>query len=899
MSQSPPLTNEPASRLKVCRAEVDAIRAHARTLFEGGATGIQVAAAISEATEAFVKRVFQETVGRMPEDRRALIGKNVALVAVGGTGRGELCPYSDVDLLFLIRPAAKQEIGDCISEAVRDYWDAGLRLGHAVRSVPDTISLARQQIDVATALVEARLLWGDSALFDQLVTDFQRKVVRSRVAAFIEDCVESREKERAEYGSAVKQLEPDVKRSPGGLRDLHLLRWVGFARFGTASVDSLRLQGALSRDEARILLTAYEFLKHVRVDLHFAAGRCQDVLVRDEQLRIADERHIEGTIAQRPVERFMQTYFRHSTAIAELSERFVTLHRPRSFLAGLVRSLTTHRSDGIYLVATDSIDVVRRHRDQVLSSLEGILKFYRTAALYQIAPSAKFAEKIREAVPRLEGDVSAQSAALFRDILNCHGNLGLILRSMFRTGVLEIVVPPMAHARCLLQFNQYHSYTVDEHTLRTIEELERLDHDPGPLGAAYRAVRKKYVLHLAMLLHDLGKGYDEDHSLVGRAIADRMADRLRMTDEDRETLVYLVYRHLAMAHQAFRRDNSEYEGILDFSREVGSAERLRMLFVLTAADVTAVGPGVWTQWKSQLVTELYERTMVLLGGQDAAADQARRLGEIKRRVMQFILTPASPPREASDETRIRGLLETLPAHYLTTTTMERIAFDVRSILHYRPGQIQVEGHFDPPTQTVDYGIITHENDVQGCFHKATGVLTAHRLAIVSAEICTTPDGFVIDSFRVHDRDFAGAVPSGRIDEVAAAMENTLSGRVRVEELFQRNRRFGGGAKPQSLSNLPARVVIDNGSSERFTVIDVFSHDRPGLLYTVSRKIFELELSVVSAKIATHLDQVVDVFYVTDRSDRKIEDPARLKEIQSTLLATLDHFERQEWRRFAS
>ncbi|HUE16984.1 MAG TPA: [protein-PII] uridylyltransferase [Planctomycetaceae bacterium] len=899
MSQPAPLTSEPATRLKEYRAEVEAVRTHARVLFDGGATGIQVAAAISEATEAFVIRLFDETVGRLPEDRRALVGKNVALIAVGGTGRGELCPYSDVDLLFLIRPAAKQAVGDCISQAVRDYWDAGLRLGHAVRGIADTLSLARQEIDVATALVEARLLWGDRGLFEQLFAEFQRKIIRSRVAAFIDDCVDAREEERAEFGSAVKQLEPDVKRSPGGLRDLHLLRWVGFARFGTASVDSLRLQGALSRDEARILLEAYDFLKHVRVDLHFAAGRCQDVLVRDDQLRIAEERHIEGTVAQRPVERFMQTYFRHSTAIAELSERFITLHRPRSIFDGLFRSLTTHRSDGIYLVANDGIDVVRRHREQVLSSLEEILKFYRTAALYQVAPSAEFAERIREAAPRMEGHLSSRSAELFREILNCHGNLGLILRSMFRTGILEIVVPPMAHARCLLQFNQYHSYTVDEHTLRTIEVLERFDRGAGLLGEAYRAVRKKYVLHLAMLLHDLGKGYDEDHALVGRAIADRMGDRLRLTDEDRETLVFLVHRHLAMAHQAFRRDNSEYEAILDFSREVGSAERLRMLFVLTAADVTAVGPGVWTQWKSQLVSELYGRTLVLLSGHDAAVDQALRLAKIKRQVMRIISKSGSPAQDPAEKQQLLALLEKLPAHYLSTTAPDRIAFDLRSMLQYRPGQIQVDGHFDPPTQTVEYRIITHENDVQGCFHKATGVLTAQRLEIASAQICTTPDGFVIDSFHVHDRDFAGAVPAQRIEEVASAMQDTLSGRVRVEELFQRHRRFGGGGKLQPLSNLPARVVVDNGSSERFTVIDVFSHDRPGLLYTLSRKIFELELSVVLAKIATHLDQVVDVFYVTARTGGKLEDPVRLKEIQSTLLATLDEFERHEWRRFAS
>jgi [protein-PII] uridylyltransferase len=208
MSQVPPLTNEPASRLKACRAEVEAIRSHARGLFDGGATGIQVAAAISEATEAFVKRIFDETVNRLPEASRSFVSKNVSLIAVGGTGRGELCPYSDVDLLFLIRPAAKQAASDCISQAVRDYWDAGLRLGHAVRDVADTLSLARQEIDVATALVESRLLWGDRGLFDQLFTEFQRKIVRSRVAAFIDDCVESREKERATFRDPERRFSP-------------------------------------------------------------------------------------------------------------------------------------------------------------------------------------------------------------------------------------------------------------------------------------------------------------------------------------------------------------------------------------------------------------------------------------------------------------------------------------------------------------------------------------------------------------------------------------------------------------------------------------------------------------------------------------------------------------------
>jgi len=896
MSERSPVSVQTPALLSERRSQVQSIRTDAKALFVGGATGIQVAAAISEATEAFIRRVFQEVVDQLPEDQRAIVADHVAVIAVGGTGRGELCPYSDIDLLFLVSRTGRSLAADCVSQAVRDYWDAGLKLGHAVRGLGETLAIARQEIDVATSLVEARLIWGEASLCDRLFAEFQKKIVRSRIVAFVDECIASREKERAEYGSAVKQLEPDIKRSPGGLRDAHLMRWVGFARFGAANIDSLRLQGALGREEARVLLTAYEFLKRVRVDLHFAAGRCQDVLSRDEQLRIADERHIEGTFAQRPVERFMQSYFRHSTAIAELSERFITLHRPRSVFAGILKSLATHRSEGVYRVGTDSIDVISRRQDAVLSSLPGILRFYVSAARYGVTPSPKFAERIREAVPLLGGEVTPESAALFRDVLATHGNLGVILRSMFRTGVLEILVPPMAHARCLLQFNQYHSYTVDEHTLRTIEQLEQFDRDPGALGTAYRSTRQKSILHLALLLHDLGKGYEEDHSIVGRAIADRIADRLRIEDQDRENLIFLVHRHLSMVHLAFRRDTSEPDSILEFSREVGSAERLRMLFVLSAADLMGVGPGVWTQWKSQLLFDLFDRTLLLLTGQDAAVDHAQRLAEIKRQVLEVASRPAG---RTNDWQELRNLLERFPANYLTTTPLPRIVADLCALENYRPGEPVVDGQYDAATHTVEYRIVTHERDVAGCFHKATGVLTAHYLEIISAQISTTTDGFVFDTFRVLDRDFAGSVPPERIEDVAVAMRKTLTGDVRVEELFQRNRRFNTSGRTQAVSDLPARVVIDSGSSERYSVIDVFSHDRPGLLYTLSRRIFELGLSFELAKISTHVDQVVDVFYVTDRDGQKLQDAGRVREVQSALFATLQEFEHRDRLQFAS
>jgi [protein-PII] uridylyltransferase len=351
-----------------------------------------------------------------------------------------------------------------------------------------------------------------------------------------------------------------------------------------------------------------------------------------------------------------------------------------------------------------------------------------------------------------------------------------------------------------------------------------------------------------------------------------------------------------MAHLAFRRDTSEPEPILEFGREVGSAERLRMLFVLTAADLRGVGPGVWTQWKSQLLFDLFDRTLQLLSGQDATVDYARRLAEIKEQVLEMVLSSGAP---ASDRQALQDVLERFPSHYLTTTTLPRIVSDLASLEAYHPGEPVVDGQYEDATRTVEYRIVTHERDVEGCFHKATGVLTAHHLEIISAQISTTSDGFVFDTFRVLDQDFSGAVPRERIETVSAAIQKTLKGLVVVEEWFQRNRRFGTSGRSQTVSDLPARVVVDSGSSERYSVIDVFSHDRPGLLYTLSRKIFELGLSVELAKISTHFDQVLDVFYIIDRDGQKLHDAARVRDVQSALSTTLEEFEHRDRLQFAS
>ncbi|MFQ5734481.1 MAG: [protein-PII] uridylyltransferase [Planctomycetaceae bacterium] len=899
MSIDVPLS-APPSDVDRYRERLTGVRERARRLFDGGATGIQVTAALGEGMDAFSRELLDEALQAVDEPTRRALSESTAVVAIGGTGRRDPAPHSDVDLLFLYDRGANRAFEIVTSQLVRDFWDAGIKLGHAVRTVGETVALAREDPEVATALIEARPLWGSRRLLEELKRRFHRRVIRGRLRGFVNDCIAARKDERRDHGGGGTQLEPDVKRSTGGLRDVHLMRWIGFAHYGTADLDSLRLKGVFRNETARRLLAALEFLTRVRCDLHFAAGKEQDVLSRDEQLRLSAERDIPASLGQRPVEVFMQQYFRHSTAIAQTVRRFVALHRPESTGAKFFGFLMSHRLNGSLRVRPDGIDVPQHDLPAACRRLEDVLDLYRTAARCGIGLSPQVEEAVAHAAADLGGEVSQRAAELFLDILKRPGRLGATLRNMHETGILELVIPNMAHARCLLQFNQYHHYTVDEHTLRTIEAVASFQRDDGPLGTAYKAVRHKEILHLALLLHDLGKGFEEDHSNVGRAIAETTAHRLFLPDHHRETLAFLVHKHLRMTHLAFRRDCSDPDLLHEFSREVGSPETLRMLYVLTAADLSGVGHGVLTAWKADLLTELYDRTMLILSGKPYRFHEEQRIAAIKDRVRELCArNPAFRKSRDSETDDVPQQLDAFSAQYLSATTPERIRDDLAVLRDISAEEIVVEEEHDPSTGTVDYRVLVDSSLAVGCFHRITGALAAKRLEILAAQICTTADGHAVDSFKVIDPDFADAMPESRCDEVARSIRSALRKTSPVASLFRKSQRFGEDRTMSLLSDQQTRVVVDNDSSEQYTVIDVFAHDRRGLLYTLARAIHQLDLSVWLAKISTHLDQVVDVFYVTDAQGRRIRDGERLTHIREHLYATIDEFERGGFRQFVS
>ena len=515
--------------------------------------------------------------------------------------------------MILHAGGAASRVAPLARRLLHDLFDAGLSLGQSVRTVGDACKLGLKDATIFTSLVESRLLGGSEALFARFQTKFQ-KAAQRHWRKLVNAIESSRNEERSQFGETVYLLEPNVKRSPGGLRDMQLLRWVGFARYGQASPDGLQLMGMLSKEDEITLRRALEYLLHVRNELQFHANKSHDVLDRAEQLRMATAFGYKGSDGILPVEEFMREYFRNTQAVRQIVSRFLEGAKPWMKLADALAPIFSHQVEGDFRVGPTRISATQQGLAKVQSDLSQILRLADLANLYNKRIAHSTWEAVRRAAPKLPDTITLESANRFLSVLSQPARLGELLRNLHDLGVLERLIPAFAHARSLLQFNEYHKFTVDEHCLRAVEAATSLMNDPSALGQVYRSIKQKRTLHLALLIHDLGKGFVEDHSEVGLRIAEETARRLRLPPRETETLKFLVHKHLVMSHLAFRRDTSDDQVIIRFAVEVGSTEVLRMLYVLTCSDLAAVGPDVFNSWKAEVLHSLYLRTMRHLSG---------------------------------------------------------------------------------------------------------------------------------------------------------------------------------------------------------------------------------------------------------------------------------------------
>lgn len=859
------------------RLMLQAGREHIRDQHRAGADGRETVAALTRLCDQVIAHIHEQELNSLDPADAAIMREQLSLVAVGGYGRAELAPYSDVDLLFLHAPGAGETVRDTVSRLVRRMWDTGLKLSQSVRTPAESCSFARGDLMARTALVDTRLVAGSQNLFNELASRYGEIRQAGNLGLFIDQILAERAREHQDYYvETVYLLEPNVKKSPGGLRDIQLVRWLAAARYGTSDWGRLREQGWLAPGDYDTLVGGLDVLYQIRNELHFHAGSPQDVLNRDEQVRLAVWLKFPNDEKILAVERFMQHYYRHTSAIHDLMLRFVERIRPRRLAGRAYNRLVRHRIEKHFVVDRESIWIAPGHAETVLGSAELMLELLDLARGWGVKPSHETLEQLRSASAACV--VPPEACRRFLRILGDPSGLGHLLRNLHRVGLLSRLVSAFEHARCLIQFNEYHNYTVDEHSIRAVEAAARRSDDNSPLGQACREVRRKSILHLALLVHDLGKGLGEDHSEVGREIAGRIAETLGLSEHDRELLVFLVHQHLLMPTVAFRRDTADAATIIQFARTVGTPEVLRMMYVMAASDIEAVAPGTWTPWKESLLTGLYMATMRELTGEAPVADEAARADAIRAELLADLHTQFAAEW-------VRGQLEAFPLSYLQTHEPAAVAEHLRVLQQFEPGGVFVASQYMADTGLCQYTIFTHDTPKPGLFARIAGVLAAGRFSIMSARLVTRSDGIVLDTFIGRDLDFTGEPPAERRTEIAERIEDVLLGRRTVEELFARRGRSLAVPK-RPLPGPPPQVLIDNDSSDRYTIIEVFADDRLGLLYNIARTLVELGLSVHSAKISTRLDQIADAFYVTTEGGAKITTEEQIHETRDHLLAAI-------------
>ncbi len=845
---------------------------------QSGSPGIQVCARMTDVVDGVLRELFDDALATLGDDRVATLADEAALIAHGGYGRRDVAPYSDVDLMLLCTGRVQSRMAPLARRLTQHVFDAGLQLGFSLRTPAQACSLAWRDATVFCSLSDARWLGGSEELFARFAARFRRGALR-RTSSLLGQIEHARRQERRQFGETVYLLEPNVKRSRGGLRDIQLLRWTGMARYGLANPEHLYRAGFLLQEDHRKLRRAREFLLRLRNELHFHAGKTYDVLDRGEQVRIAGSFGYAASAALLPVEHFMRDYFEHTSNVRYIAANFLADAQNRKGLLAYLAPLVSHQVEGDFRVGPRHIGATRRGMKKVCGDLAEVLRLMDLANRYDKRIDHATWQAIRQAmtdgaVPEL----SREARQRFLSLMSQPGALGDELRRLHQLRVLEKLVPPMAHSRCLMQFNEYHKYTVDEHSIRAVERATDFLSDSSLVGEIYRGIKQKGVLHLALLMHDMGKGYTDDHSEMGLRLAAESAEHLGLGPRDTETLSFLVHKHLLMSHLALWRNIDDEAVAVQLAVEVGSPEMLQMLFVLTCADLAAVGPGVLNQWKRKLISDLYQRTMQQVAG-EAAPDADERL----RRTRQELRGRIADDHHADWWDK---QIAALPASLLDGEG-DRVLADLERLKNLPRREAEAWGRYDPVRHTVEYTVGTYEDIAPGIFHRLTGCLSSKGLQILSAEIHTLADSLVLDRFHVNDPDYSGEPPAHRLTDVSQALVAALKDGSGKSPVF---RRTWQPRSPAPAGKLPTRVRIDNSTSDRFTIIDVFAHDRLGLLYAITRSLFELGLSVGSAKIGTRVDQVVDVFYVTDQAGRKIEDEERLVQIRDRLLQAIGQVE---------
>lgn len=886
-------TNPGPELVEILKRHLQAGRDEIQQRFLGNSRGAQ--AGLTSAHEAsflvdqLLRALFDFATQKAFPLGNPTVAEKLTLIAVGGYGRGELAPYSDIDLLFLLPYKMAPYCEQVVEFMLYRLWDLGLKVGQAARSVEECVRQAEADLTIRTNLLEARYIWGDQHLYDEFQKRFAKQIVKGHAEAFYQGKLAERNARHQKHGGSRYTLEPNIKEGKGGLRDLQTLLWLARFCCGASSMLDLVASGILTSAERATFDKALNFFWTLRYHLHYLTGRGEERLTFDLQPEIARRLGYTDHAGTKGVERLMKHYFLMAKSVGGLT-RYVCaaieaqlIKKPMLRLPalGILKKelggfpieggrLTIPRADHF---THHPIDLLRIFAVSQKNDVE-----IHPTAMTAMSHALRLVDRIRD---------EPEANALFLEMLTSEKGAELTLRRLSEVGVLGRFIPDFGRVVAQMQYDMYHSYTVDEHTLFAIGILARIESgelkDDAPIASqVVKEVLSRRVLYLAVLLHDIAKGRAGDHSLLGGDVAEKLCPRLGLAAEETEQVAWLVRYHLLMSNTAFRRDIDDPKTIADFVDLVQSPERLRLLLVLTVADIRAVGPKTWNGWKAQLLRELYTRAFnQMMGGLNTTEEDraASVIGLLKQELPDW-----------SEEDVAAHAARGHSAYWLAfpPAALGRHARMIRAAeMEERP--LSVEFNVDRWRSMTEVTIYTP--DRQGLFSQLAGAMALCGANIVDARIVTLRNGKAIDTFFVQDSEGGPFDRPARLARLSSTITRVLEA---PEQTLAQLQDLPPLANPTAL-NFPVipRVLIDNKASATHTVVEVNGRDRRGLLYYLTATLTKLNLQISSAKVSTFGHRAVDVFYVKDHFGLKVESEQRLKALRSTLMAVLAEAENDD------
>ncbi|WP_246831491.1 [protein-PII] uridylyltransferase [Thioclava sp. L04-15] len=835
--------------------------------------------AYAQMTDGIVRSVLRIATTRLHRLGTPTEAERFAVLAVGGYGRAEMAPHSDVDLLFLTPYKITPWAESVVESMLYILWDLKLKVGHSSRTLDDCIRLGREDITIRTALLEHRCVGGDEKLAEALSQRLRHDLFEGSEAEFIEAKLAERSARHRRQGGQRYVLEPNVKEGKGGLRDLQTLYWIGKYIHHVGRARELMEIGAFSPEEYETFHDAEDYLWAVRCHLHLIARRAADQLTFDMQVEVAERMGYRDLAGRRAVEVFMQDYFRHATAVGDVTRIFLTKLEAQHVKSAPVLQRIFRRRRKLKAPYSEQNGRINVADEQAfLGDPVNLLRLFeeglRTGML--IHPDAMRLVSANLDLIDDEMRNNREAQRIFLDLLLKHGNPERALRRMNELGVLSAFIPEFEPIVAMMQFNMYHSYTVDEHTIQVVSTLAQIERreliEDLPLSSHIleEGINRK-VLYVALLLHDIGKGRPEDHSILGARISRKVAPRLGLNQEECETVEWLVRHHLLMSDVAQKRDLSDPRTIRDFARQVKSRKRLDLLTVLTVCDIRGVGPNVWNNWKATLLRKLHAETSLALEHGLEAINREQRTDEAKRALREVL--------ETLGDWDAREIRTELGRHYdpywqsLNTANHEIFARLLRGL---GDNEIRIDLHPDDDHDATraSFALADHP----GIFSRLAGALALVGANVVDARTYTSKDGYATAVFWIQDAE-GHPYEASKLSRLRGMIEKTLKGEVVARDALKDRDKI---KKREREFKFPTHITFDNEGSDIYTIIEVDTRDRPGLLYDLTRALASNNISISSAVIATYGAQVVDSFYVKDMFGLKLHSKSRQEALENRL-----------------